>query len=144
MITQNEKNTAFLTHLSAFLSFFFPLGSILGPLIMWVVHKDKSEFLNKNGAEALNFNLSYTLYVFILTLLFFPFAIGTAFSFVGFMEGFSSFSPSMGMGSIMGLFGIGGLLAIIIFLRFILIIAAAIKGNRGEVYRYPLSIKFVK
>lgn len=144
MIAQNEKNTAFLTHLSAFLSFFFPLGSILGPLIMWVVTKEKSEFLNRNGAEALNFNLSYTLYVFILTLLFFPFALGTFFSFISFSEGLNALSSSLGMGSILGLFGIGGILAIIVFFRFLLIIIAAIKANRGEVYKYPLTIKFVK
>ncbi len=144
MITQNEKNTALLTHLSTFLSFFFPFGSILGPLIMWVVTKDKSEFLNKNGAEALNFNLSYTLYVVILALLFFPFAIGTLFGFVSFSEGFANFYQTLGMGSVMGLFGIGGIFLILVFLRFVLIIAAAIKGNRGEVFKYPLSINFVK
>ena len=77
MLTQNEKNTGFLIHLSAFLSFVFPFGSIIGPVIMWSISKDKSNYLDENGIEAVNFNLSYTLYLFILGMIMFPFAFGS-------------------------------------------------------------------
>ena len=59
MLTQREKNTAFLTHLSAFASFIFPFGAILGPLVMWSVNKKRSEFVDENGIQAVNFNISY-------------------------------------------------------------------------------------
>ena len=80
MLTQNEKNTSLLIHLSAFLSFVFPFGSILGPVIMWSVTKDKSAYLDDNGKEAVNFNLSYTIYLFILGIAMFPFAFGSFFN----------------------------------------------------------------
>ena len=43
-----------------------------------------------------------------------------------------------------GFLSIGSLIAIIAFIRFILIIVAAIKASRGEIYNYPLTINFIK
>ncbi len=144
MLSQNEKNASALIHLSAFLSFVFPLGSIIGPVIMWTVQKDKSEYLDENGREAVNFNLSYTLYVFILGLAIFPFAIGSVFSLFRHVDNFNQFDLHYNFGSLFGLLGVGSFIGIIILLRFLLTIVATIKSSRGEVYHYPLTIKFVK
>jgi uncharacterized Tic20 family protein len=75
---QNKQSTnAFLIHISAFAGFVFPFGHIITPLIAWQTLKDRSPFLDTQGKEAVNFNLSYTLYSFILTLALIPLAIGT-------------------------------------------------------------------
>ncbi len=144
MISQNEKNASALIHLSAFLSFVFPLGSIIGPVIMWTVQKDKSEYLDENGREAVNFNLSYSLYVFVLGIAMFPFAIGSIFNIFKHVDNFNQFNHHYNFGSMFGLLSVGSIIAMIIFVRFLLTIVASIKASRGEVYHYPLTIKFVK
>jgi uncharacterized Tic20 family protein len=67
---KNQQNTnAFLIHISAFAGFVFPFGQIITPLIAWQTLKDRSPFLDEQGKEAINFNLSYTLYAFILSIM---------------------------------------------------------------------------
>ena len=144
MLTQNEKNTSFLIHLSAFLSFVFPFGSIIGPLIMWSVNKDKSAYLDDNGKEAVNFNLSYTLYLFILGMFAFPFAFGSFFNHLRHIDDFDNFNFYFDFDNLFGFLSIASLITIIGIIRFVLVIVAAIKASRGEVYNYPLTINFVK
>ncbi|MBJ2175390.1 DUF4870 domain-containing protein [Aureibaculum sp. A20] len=147
MLTQNEKNTGFLIHLSAFLSFVFPFGSIIGPVIMWSISKDKSEYLDENGIAAVNFNLSYTLYLFILGMILFPFAFGSFFNYLRRIDDFdhlNNFHFNFHFDNLFGILSIGSIIAIVAFLRYILIVVAAIKANRGEVYNYPLTINFIK
>lgn len=148
MLTQREKNTAFLTHLSAFASFIFPLGAILGPLVMWSVNKSRSEFVDENGVEAVNFNISYVLYVFVIGALAFPFAFGSIFNRLRHIDDFDNFNFhfdfNYGFDNLFGILSVGSIIAIIIFIRFILTIVAAVKASRGETYKYPLTIKFIK
>lgn len=144
MVTQNEKNTSFLTHLSAFLGYLFPFGSIVGPLIMWSANKDKSEYLDENGKEAVNFNLSYTLYMFVLGMAMFPFAFGSFFNYLRHFDDFEQVNLHFDFNNLFGFISIASVLSIISIVKFILIIVAAIKASRGELYRYPLTINFVK
>ncbi|MFF2450620.1 DUF4870 domain-containing protein [Neobacillus sp. NPDC058068] len=48
------------------LSLFFP---VLGPLIIWLIKKDESAFIDYHGREYFNFLISYTVYFFISGLL---------------------------------------------------------------------------
>lgn len=69
-LTQEEKTFGMLAHLSALAQFVIPtLGSILGPLIIWLVKKDQSEWVNQQGKEALNFNISIAIYAVVAGLL---------------------------------------------------------------------------
>ncbi|MBI5010911.1 MAG: DUF4870 domain-containing protein [Bacteroidia bacterium] len=63
ILTETERNWSMLCHLSAFAGFFFPFGGIIGPLICWLTRKDESEWVNLNGKNALNFQLSILLYI---------------------------------------------------------------------------------
>jgi uncharacterized protein len=63
IFTEKERNWAMLCHLSGFAGFFFPFGGVLGPLICWMSKKDESEWINDNGRSALNFQLSFLLYM---------------------------------------------------------------------------------
>ena len=141
---QNNQNTnAFLIHISAFAGFLFPFGHIITPLIAWQTLKERSPFLDKHGKEAVNFNLSYTLYSFILTLTFIPFAMGTFFrNFNHFDNFYIDFDFNTNI--ILGFIGFGTITGIIYLAGIALVIIASLKAKDGESYKYPFTIKFIK
>lgn len=123
MITQNDKNYSTIMHLSTFLGWFFPFGNIIAPLILWIAKKSESSFIDEHGKAALNFQLSITLYSFLLALLIIPITILT-----------------LGLGLIAVILGI--IPAFILTLVFV--IGASIKASNGELYDYPFTIDFIK
>lgn len=91
------------------------VGSIFVPLVLWLIKKDEMPMVDYHGKEALNFNISITIY-YVFT------------SILGLLS-----------------FGIGFLLMPVITLfHIICVIQAAIKANGGEPYRYPFCIRLVK
>lgn len=147
MKQNNENTNAFLIHISAFGGFFFPFGSIITPLIVWQTLKDRSQFLDEQGREAVNFNITYSLYAFILSLAVIPFVIGNLFSNWNrhsFHNGNWDLNFDIGFGNFYGIIGFASFAGIIGIIRIILVILAAVKANKGEAYRYPLTIKFFK
>ena len=56
--TADERTWAMLGHLSAFSGVLIPFGSILGPLVIWLVKKDSLPFAAEHAKEALNFNIT--------------------------------------------------------------------------------------
>ena len=62
-LSESERNWAMLCHLSAFAGFFFPFGAIIGPLICWLSKRDESSWVNENGKNSMNFQLSMLLYM---------------------------------------------------------------------------------
>lgn len=66
---KEERMWAMIAHLSAFIGFVIPLGNVLGPLIIWLVKREGSAFIDSHGKEALNFGISVTIYSAIATLL---------------------------------------------------------------------------
>ena len=59
--TQDERTWGMLAHLVAFSGFLVPFGNIIGPLVVWLIKRDQSEFVAEQGREALNFNISVLL-----------------------------------------------------------------------------------
>ena len=60
--TQDERTWGMLAHIAAFALFLVPLlGSVIGPLIVWLIKRDQSAFVADQGKEALNFNISVLL-----------------------------------------------------------------------------------
>ncbi len=55
--TSDEKTLALVMHILALVGF-----GILSTLIMWLVKKDESPFMNKAGKELLNFQISLIIY----------------------------------------------------------------------------------
>ena len=131
MSNKNDNNSAFLLHLSAFFGYVFPFGGVVLPVVFLELKKRYSYFLNKNGKEAVNFNLSFLLYSIILGVSIIPFAFHSIFKDLHHFDLFGMIS----MGSFIGVLGI---------VKFILIIVAAQKANQGEIYHYPITIKFIK
>lgn len=48
------------------LSLFFP---VIAPLVIWLIKKDESAFIDYHGREYFNFLISYTIYFFVSGIL---------------------------------------------------------------------------
>lgn len=56
-----ERNWGLFAHLSALLGLVVPFGNILGPLVIWLVKRDRSAWVADQAKEALNFNITLTI-----------------------------------------------------------------------------------
>ncbi|WP_242085227.1 DUF4870 domain-containing protein [Aestuariivivens sediminis] len=148
MLDNHQKNIATFIHLSTFSRFIIPFGNFIGPLILWISNKDKSEFIDHHGKQALNFQISILLYAIIIGTITIPLFVFKILGGLDFMEfnGFHDFHINIGKPS--PLLYIGGGLGVIMILAFIvelaLIIRASLKARNGDLYNYPLTINFLK
>lgn len=67
--SKEEKNWAMYCHLSGLLGVLVPFGNIVAPLIIWQLKRDELPFVNDQGMEALNFQISITIYLFVSLIL---------------------------------------------------------------------------
>ncbi len=68
-LTNETKNWGMLCHLSALLGFVPPfIGVVLGPLFIWLVKGKEHPFIDANGRESLNFQISMLIYSAILSV----------------------------------------------------------------------------
>ncbi len=65
ILTESERNWAMFCHLSTFSGVIIPFGGIIGPLICWSSKKQDSKFVDDNGKQSINFQLSMLLYFII-------------------------------------------------------------------------------
>ncbi|WP_405605725.1 DUF4870 domain-containing protein [Polaribacter sp. Asnod1-A03] len=146
MKKNNDNTNAFLIHICAFAGFMFPFGNIITPLIAWQTLKDRSPFLDEQGKEAVNFNISYTLYVFLLSIAFIPFAFGSIFNnHNGFFNGnHYNLDLDFSFNNAFGFIGLGSITGLIYLIGMALVIIASLKAREGENYKYPFTIKFIK
>jgi len=148
MTTNNHNNIATFIHLSTFSRFIIPFGNFIGPLVLWTVNKDKSQFVDTHGKQAINFQISILLYAMVLGILTVPFFIFNVFTGIDFMD-FNVFngihinvtkpSPLLYIGGTLG-----GLAVIGFILEIVFIIKASLSARDGELYEYPLTINFIK
>ena len=109
---------AMLCHIAGLGGFVLPgIGCVIGPLIVWQIKKDLAPFVDENGKEAMNFQISMLIYgaiAVLLILLVITACIGTV------------------------------LLPAVAIVDIVFLIIAAIKASNGEAYRYPVTIRFIK
>ena len=106
---KDERMWAMLAHLSGI---FF---SFIGPLVIWLIQKDKMPFVDDQGKEALNFQIT----------------VAIAWVAAGILAGIT--------------FGIGALLFPALGIAdLVFCIMAGMKANEGVEYRYPINIRFIK
>jgi uncharacterized Tic20 family protein len=58
-----------LCHLLALAGFVVPFGNIIGPLIIWLMKKDEFAFVDDQGKQSLNFQISMMIYAIISAVL---------------------------------------------------------------------------
>ena len=64
-VPKDQRTMGMLCHLLAFCGFVFPFGGIIAPLVLWLVKKDEMPFVNDQGKEALNFQITVAIAVLI-------------------------------------------------------------------------------
>ena len=151
MNDQEAKKWGMFCHLSALvwipLAFFglaAPFINLIGPVIIWWLKKDESAFVEAQGKESMNFQISMSLYSIVGFLVFFVLGL-ISLLVVGRLGGVdleSNQKPELLPGGL-ELWQNGALILFGIF-QLALAIVAAVKANKGEFYRYPLAIRFVK
>jgi uncharacterized Tic20 family protein len=62
-LSSDEKMWAMFCHLSALAGFIIPFGNIIAPLIIWLLKKEEYSLVNDQGKEAINFQISMTIYI---------------------------------------------------------------------------------
>jgi len=150
METNNSKTTATLIHLSALSQYFIPFGNFIFPIIIWSSSKDKSEYIDAQGKQSINFHLSLLMYSFIMALIAAPLFFISIFSKASYIKVNDGdfLIDNFNMSEISGLLITGIVIVCVFFLlkviEFFLIIYAAVKTSNGYNYKYPLTINFLK
>jgi len=68
-ISADERLWGMIAHLSALAGFIIPFGNIAGPLIVWMIKKDAMPFVDDQGKESLNFQITVTIAAIIAAVL---------------------------------------------------------------------------
>ena len=151
METTNNKNLATFIHLSTLSQYCIPFGNYIFPLLIWSTNKDKSEFIDYNGKQVLNFQLSIFLYSLVLAMIAIPIILITIFSNIPLdtvINDGDFMRNNLSVENITGIV-IVAIIAILLLVlmklaEFFLIIYASVKTSNGEKYEYPLTIPFLK
>ena len=152
-ITKHHMNLAAIIHISTFSKYFIPFGNFILPLVLWISNKNQSDFVDENGRNALNFQISILLYSLLLGIICIPFVLFTAFDFIQLanilehnahnidlpFEDFYDVSVRMVPVAIAG-----ALIFSLFVLDVICTIIAGIRASKGILYQYPITINFVK
>jgi uncharacterized Tic20 family protein len=105
--SQDAKNMAMLCHLLGLVGF-------IGPLMIWLIEKDKHRFVYEHGKAAMNYQVSLIIYYI----------------------GSSILIPAFGLGLL--------LMCLLIIAHIVFIIMATLKATKGQLWQYPIAIKFIK
>ncbi len=70
---KEDKRYLIYLNLSALTFLFFPLLGILVPFILWTSRKDKLKNINKIGRNLINFEITWTIILFLIPFLLFLF-----------------------------------------------------------------------
>lgn len=118
--SQDERQWAMFAHLSALLGALLTggIGVFVGPLVIWLIKKETMPFVDDQGKEALNFNITIAI-------------VGVALIILTVVT-----------------LGIGVLLTLPVGLAvtvgwLVLTVIAAIKASEGVSYRYPLTLRLI-
>ncbi len=119
-ISAEQRQWAMFSHLSALTGIFTGgLGCILGPLIIWLIQKDKMPFVDDQAKEALNFNITVGIASLVLVV------VGTLLMII--LIGVLFYIAALGVG----------------IYWLVMTVIATIKSNEGIAYRYPLTLRLV-
>ena len=58
-----------LCHLCGLLGLIVPTGNVIGPLMIWLLKKDEHPFIEEQGREALNFQITFTIALMVSVFL---------------------------------------------------------------------------
>ena len=109
---------AMIAHIGVLVAAWFAMG-FLCPLIIWLVYRQRSDFVRRHSLESLNFQLSLLIYSVVAVILI----------LVTFGLGILIIVPLVIIGAVAAL---------------VFIIMATMAASSGREYRYPLTIRMVR
>lgn len=122
IVDEEEKHArtwAMLCHLAGLAGCFLPwLAHLAAPLVVWLIKRNDHCFIDAQGKESLNFQISMALYSVIGSLLL---AV-----------------------TLVGLIGIPFFLWFLYVLNIVGVVVAAIQTSGGRNFKYPCIIRFIK
>ena len=115
---KDARQWGMLCHLAALATFVAPsFGNIIGPLVVWLWKRNEHPFVDEQGKESVNFQISISIYTWVSALVLAATCVGLVLI------------PIVALIPIVGL---------------VMAVIAAMKASSGEAYRYPLTIRFLK
>ncbi len=122
--SEQDGQRSFLPVLAHFSVLVFIVGvpSFAGPLVVWLMSRDRDPAASEAAREALNFAI--TAFIYAVTL-------GTAAVVSFFSEALTAFVISLVA------------LGVVFLAALVLPVVAAVRVSAGERYRYPFTIRFV-
>lgn len=111
---ESERLYATCIHLTLLAYPIMPFVIVLAPLVMWLVRRNDSPFIDDHGRETVNFHLSLVLYALAIG----PVALVTC--------------------------GLGAVLWLAVYaLGLVGMVLAAVAAHRGEYFRYPATLRLL-
>ncbi len=109
-----ERQWGAIAHAAAVLGILLPMALVLGPMIIWMIKRNESPFVDAQGKEAVNFQLTILVTSFVLILL------------AGITKIFFIIS------------------AVVLAVGMIFGAVAALNVYKGKDYRYPFAVRLIK
>lgn len=113
-VSKDEQNWAMFCHLSALSGFIIPFGSVIGPLVIWLMKRAEMPMVELHGKEVLNFQITVMIAAAVSMVL--------MFVVIGFV--------------LLAVVAIGALV--------LTIMAAIKVSNGDYSYRYPFTLRLIK
>ena len=112
--TPDERTMGMLCHLLSLCGMVIPFGNLLAPLILWLIKRQEMPFVDDQGKESVNFQITVTIVGLLCVPLIFLCGIGAV------------------------------LLIALSVVDLVFVIIATVKSSSGIAYRYPISFRFIK
>ena len=115
-----------------------PFANILAPLIIWQTKKNTHPFIDAQGKESLNFQISMLIYSIIGTI------IGL---FLGFLTcGIAISANQAGIDAILVtlLITVAVIIILLLIFQLFVVLFASFKAYKGNSYFYPFTIRFLR
>lgn len=113
LAAEEERRWIMLAHLGGLLSF-------VGPLIAWLIYRDRSDAVDREAKEALNAQITYAAAALVL------YVVGGVLALV--LIGFVFIIAA----------------SLVQLAAFVIAIIGAVRANTAGRYRYPLTFRFLK
>jgi uncharacterized Tic20 family protein len=117
-----------------------PFLGILIPFIVWQNGRRKHPFIDEQGKESLNFQISMAIYAVVILIL----GVFLLFQLCGMTSNYGSSSSNAA--NVLGvvLVGMVGFVILMAIFQIIAVIVASVKANKGQSFRYPFTLRFLK
>jgi uncharacterized protein len=138
--SEDERTWGMYAHLSGMLAFTaVPFGGIIGPLVLYLQNKPTRPFATEQAREALNFHIT----VGIFQLLALIGGIVAWFELILSASTSSRYAPMPVASLTLAATCFGGYFLVYLW-TFVLTLIGTIRSSSGSIYRYPLTIRFVR